>query len=711
MVAGFALHELIFDEQGNPVDYVTTDVNKAFEAQLNAPRGAVIGVKASAILPPAELAHWLSVFSLVVLTGQPTYYEMHSPLNGKTFEGCAFCPEKGKFAVTFTDITDRKRAEEALRESEHLFRTLSENALTGIYIVQDGRLVYVNQALARTFGYEPGELIGADPMIVIHPDDQELVTENIRRRMSGEVNALRYEFRGKLKAGTPNHIEMLGSRAEINGRPAIIGNIVDITERTQAKEALEASESQLREILENSLGAIYKRDLRTNTYEYISPSITRILGYTPDEMKAMTVETTLGLMHPDDINRVERVVAEANTGSPEASYQAVYRFKRKNGSYCWLQDRFRVLCDASGQALAWIGSVVDITERKRSEEELKQSEQIYRHIIESSPIPYALNDDHQNIILVNSAFVQTFGYTLDDIPTLDKWWSQAYPDLEYRQWVATTWQERLEKARSEGHELPPMEVTIHCKNGQMRSVLSSAQSLTGSFTGVHLVVLYDITDRKQMELALRRSVEEKDVLMRELQHRVKNSLSLAASLIGLEENNLPDERSRAIFANTCRRLQSMAAVYDQLYRSGGLDRVNLHQFVQDLVTGLSQSYLTSDRSVRIETQLEGMELDLKRTLSLGIILNELITNSIKHAFQHDATQQTEPGCIRVTLAQSGGQVKLCVADNGAGFSASALQSGGMGLELVKILSGQIGGIFSIENRNGCLACVTFSLES
>ena len=128
------------------------------------------------------------------------------------------------------DITDLKEAKEALSESEHLFRKMSENALASIYIVQDERLVYINPALARKFGYEPYELMGADPLILIHPNDRELVTKNFQLSISDDAKTIRYEFHGIHKDGTTNRIEVLESRAEINGCPAIIGSIMDVTD-------------------------------------------------------------------------------------------------------------------------------------------------------------------------------------------------------------------------------------------------------------------------------------------------------------------------------------------------------------------------------------------------------------------------------------------------------------------------------------------------
>ena len=136
---------------------------------------------------------------------------------------------------------------------------------------------------------------------------------------------------------------------------------------------------------------------------------------------------------------------------------------------------------------------------KEATSEVSQSEARFRAIFESSPVPSALNDKFGNITYLNEAFIHTFGYTLEDLPTLVVWWSKAYPDPVYQQWVAGTWQNRFEKAVSDNEVFEPLEVNIHCKDGQTKTVLAAAEPLGQIFDGTLLVTLYDITSRRQLE--------------------------------------------------------------------------------------------------------------------------------------------------------------------------------------------------------------------
>jgi len=167
------------------------------------------------------------------------------------------------------DITEMKRITSSLLESEERFRCISGPSLAGIYILQDGKLVYVNPALAGIFGYDPAELIGQHPLRLIHPDDHELVRENIRRRVSGEVASLLYTFRGLRKDGAVVDVEVLGGVIELKGRPAIIGNILDITERKRAEKKLR----QLSQIVEQAPLAVIITDLEGHI-EYVNPRFT-----------------------------------------------------------------------------------------------------------------------------------------------------------------------------------------------------------------------------------------------------------------------------------------------------------------------------------------------------------------------------------------------------------------------------------------------------
>jgi len=221
--------------------------NRAFENFIGVTRSRIIGNTVYDIAP-AELAstYEKADLELIAQGGKQSYEADVRYADGTHHEviffKSVFYNTEGKtdgISGVMLDITERKRLEEDLREGETLFRTLTDNALVGIDIIQDNQFSYVNPAFAKVFGYSQSELIGASPSVLVHPDDRELVAEQMRRRTSGELPNMHYEFRGKHKNGDTRYIEVFSVKVSLNGRPAIMANLLDITERKQAEERID----------------------------------------------------------------------------------------------------------------------------------------------------------------------------------------------------------------------------------------------------------------------------------------------------------------------------------------------------------------------------------------------------------------------------------------------------------------------------------------
>ena len=177
------------------------------------------------------------------------------------------------------------------------------------------------------------------------------------------------------------------------------------------------------------------------------------------------------------------------------------------------------------------GAFVYLRTVRKSEAALADSEARLRALIDAAPVPFVLDDDQGNILYLNDAFVQTIGYTRHDIPTLKDWWPRAYPDPEYRLWVTETWQQRMEEARRSNQAFSPIELNIHCKDGTVRTFMVGPSSLGEKFTGTHLVVFYDVTDRKRAEARINdlafydplTNLPNRRLLMERLQHALSSS--------------------------------------------------------------------------------------------------------------------------------------------------------------------------------------------
>ena len=260
-------------------------------------------------------------------------------------------------------------SQKTLRDSEELFRTLTENSLAGIYLIQDGRITYANQALAQISGYSVAELIGASPLMIVDPADHALVIESMRRRVEGEIDAIHYEFRGRTKGGAIKTVEVWGSRVMMEGRPAILGNILDITERKRAEEQLQI----LKISVDIAPDGAYWMDMQGD-FVYVNDAGCRALGYTREELLGMNVAQVNPHATPARWAQVMQMLKER----PSLVNESLHR--RKDGSEfpveltsTYLQFGGREYCH---------GFARDITERKRAEAALRDSEQAARRYSE-----------------------------------------------------------------------------------------------------------------------------------------------------------------------------------------------------------------------------------------------------------------------------------------------------------------------------------------
>jgi PAS domain S-box-containing protein len=239
MTSGSALHEIIYDADGRPVDYITLDVNAAYLSILNTTFEMVVGKKASAVLPPEELKKWLEIFGPVASGGQARHYEMFSPLNGMYFEGTAYSPEKGKFAIIFSDVSGYKQAIEALRESEERFRTLIEKAPAAILISRKGMPIYANPLFLKMMGYLSKEEFLQTPLVEnFPPSRREASLERSRRRELGLFDSEEIESILMRRDGSqfPAHIAV--AQTHLSDGHANISFITDITAQKQAEEEI-----------------------------------------------------------------------------------------------------------------------------------------------------------------------------------------------------------------------------------------------------------------------------------------------------------------------------------------------------------------------------------------------------------------------------------------------------------------------------------------
>jgi two-component sensor histidine kinase len=252
-----------------------------------------------------------------------------------------------------------------------------------------------------------------------------------------------------------------------------------------------------------------------------------------------------------------------------------------------------------------------------------------------------------------------------------------------------------------------MQYRVRRRDGVYRWVYDTGTPLYNAenqFNG-YIGSVIDITEQREDQERLQASLHEKEVLLKEIHHRVKNNLQIITSLLNLQSKKIKDRQSLAMFAESQNRVKSMALVHENLYRSTNIAKLSFAEYIRSLSSQLFRSYGISSSHIRLTISIqEEVYMDIDMAIPCGLIINELVSNSLKYAFPQNAT-----GEISIALRKSGDKHILQVKDNGVGlpndFDMELLSS--LGLMLVQTLTEQLGGSLIIENQCGLAYTITF----
>ncbi|MBI5397387.1 MAG: PAS domain S-box protein, partial [Verrucomicrobia bacterium] len=411
----------------------------------------------------------------------------------------------------FIDITAQKEA-----EIEH--GAILETAIDGFWVAdREGRLIDVNDAYCQMSGYPRDELLRLRIPDLEAAENSEDTRRHIARIMTAGSD--RFESRHRRKDGSVFDVEVSVQFSDLRGGVFVVF-LRDITHRRAAETALRESEERYRLLVQGSHDAIMTQHPPTWAMTSCNPAALALFGVANEEaFRALAPADLSPELQPDGRPSAEKAAEMIETALREGSHFFEWMSRRLDGTLFPTTVLLSRL-EQNGQRFLQ-ATVRDITVQKQAEAalrdhnarlehlvtertgELRESEAKFRAIIESSPVAMAVNDEHGNITFLNRKFIETFGYTLADIPTLAAWWPRGYPDPAYRQRVAQEWQAAVEKAQRDRTELEPMEYQVAGKDGTVRDIRFSMAPMGAS----NLVIFYDLTERKQAEAALCESEE------------------------------------------------------------------------------------------------------------------------------------------------------------------------------------------------------------
>jgi PAS domain S-box-containing protein len=479
------------------IDGNFSDVNDSMCKMIGYTREELLQLKVTAIIDPAELET------------DPLPKSIQNPSRTETRERRFMRKDRHVFPVEINvkmfsgnmilviarDITGRKKMETELREAELKFRTIAEKSMVGVYIVQDGKFTYVNPRFAHVFGYEPEELANTLPVeMIIHESFRHITTENVRKRISGEVESINYEAVGLKKDGSSNWVEFYGSRAIIGGAPTIIGSMIDITERKKAEEELRSSEQKYKLLFDSNPLPLWMIDKDDLSIIAVNEAAANLYGYTKDELLKMNVKALR--VKEDRELQLEGYKEELDSSTDTR----IIRHVRKDGSTMFVQIIANDIIFEGRPVRLSLSN--DITERLKAEQSLQKSEANLKTIFKTTDTAYALFDLELKVLAFNQKAIEFVEEQYHHILQKGDRLSDFFPPERLPQFLGF-----LKEVLNGNHisyeaDYPRADGTMYWYNVKLSPLTNDKDEVLGM-----LMALYDITEMKNAEQDLKSAYE------------------------------------------------------------------------------------------------------------------------------------------------------------------------------------------------------------
>ena len=583
---------------------------------------------------------------------------------------------------------------EAVRVSERKWRAYIGKSPMAIFLADErGRYLEVNRAACKLTGYSEAKLLGASIFDLCPPEALEsnrLHFEQVLRNGHSEGIGRMLRGDGEFRDCAVVAVQVAENR--------FLAFCHDITDSVQTAKAREISERRLRRALEGSSDGWWEYDARTREV-FASPRCYTMLEYSPDEFP-MDANSCVSLFHPEERGAIwEETRRQLASGD---SLVLEGRVKTKHGNWVWVAIRGKVVeRDGTGKVLHLAGTSSDITARKRAELASRESEERYRTIIEHNP-QFVLLAREGRYVYANPVTLAALGCR--DASDMVNRPLSDFIHPSQRQAIM----ERSHAALG-GKSNEPMELRVVRADGSELVLESVSVPIRLEDGPAVLVMGVDVTERKRMDDSLRASLAEKEVLLREVHHRVKNNLAAIIGLLALQRRALRDSGADRALTELAGRIQSMVLVHEKLYRSDNMARIDFADYLRSLVAGLRTTYSVPETVLcRVDANLK---LALDFAIPCGMIVNELVTNSMKYAFPAGAGRSCVQGEIAIEAGEEGPACRIAVSDNGvglpSGFDWSTAET--LGMRLVRMLAQhQLGGQIRVESSAGTRVEIRFT---
>jgi len=656
-----------------------------------------------------------------------------------------------RIAQIAQDISEDKFVDTKLKLIQERLQLALETSGDGLWDwnINTGKCYYSVRWL-EMLGYDENDLSGNFNSweMLIHPEDKDWVMDALNLHLEDSSFIFAFDYRLQTKSGEWKWIATYGKvvARDETGKPVrMICTHTDISDRkaaevilqqqlkleklvssistsfinlnpNQVDSSLQIALKQIGELTDADRGYLFlvssDRTQVSNTYQWLATPIEAQI----DNLQNLPIDDLPWLMDKlykfevVHIPLVSNLPLEASTEKQILSAQSIQSLlciPMVSGSkligFIGF-DGIRQLCkwtDSTINLLKIISEIfVSALEYQEAELALRESEKRFRMMADSAPVLIWMSRRDSLFSYFNQTWLNFTGRSVQE--EIGNGWQQGIHPEDIENY--------LEIYQANFHIQQPftIEYRLRREDGEYRWVFDTGVprfNLNNSFTG-YIGSCIDISDRKQAEAQIQNSLQEKEVLLKEIHHRVKNNLHIISNLLDLQSDYIEDEKVLDLFADSQNRIQTMALIHEQLYQSKDLAKIDFSEYIHTLMDNLLSSYNNTETIINPRVNVESISLNLETAIPCGLIINELVTNSLKYAFPNG-----ENGEVGIELHQDEqAKIYLTIRDNGIGIPADFdwQNSSSLGLKLVRILSKQLKAEIEFNGNQGTVVNLKFS---
>jgi PAS domain S-box-containing protein len=590
------------------------------------------------------------------------------------------------------NITPEKRAE----DMEHRFSDIIENTQDAVVSNDlEGRVLSWNRGAEEIYGYSESETMGKNVEMFTPPGCDYELPSILKMLKDGEM-VRNYPTLGLRKDGSIINVSLTVSPINDSNRDIKGVSIIsrDVTPEKKAEKELKESEKRYRLLVEKAQVGILLIDQDGKIID-INPKFLEMCGSRSEDVsRRVNLLRTPEVVKSGFSGDFKRCLETGEDVSSE------HRYLSQWGKETYSQFHLNPIKDEDGEVVNVLATFSDITYRKKMEEALKESEEKFREVFNNANDAFYLHEVIDGMpgryIEVNDVSCSMLGYRREELLEMTPQDVSSEDSDEIGSMMTELLKEGSKTFESEhlthdGDRIP-VEVSSHCFKLRNKDVIVS--------------VARDITQWKEAEKIVHDSLKEKELLLREIHHRVKNNLMIISSLLNLQSIQINDTEVLKMIKDSQSRARSMAVLHEKLYNSSDLKRINFGEYIESITEYLFNTYSTNNH-VSLKMDVEYLMLDINTCLPLGLIVNELVSNSLKYAFPKGMN-----GCVTVRFHRSPENYILEVEDDGVGLpeDMDIEQADSMGMKLVSNFTKQLNGEMELIMKNGTCFRIKFNEE-